>query len=339
MNFNDLKDNVFIYNEDCLHSAHRFADESIDLGVFDPPFGIHESTFGKHYKRNSKHVLHGYCEAPQDYGQWTLAWMREAVRVLKPNGSMYVFSGHSNLRHVLNAADGLGLVERNHIIWKYNFGVFTRNKYVTSHYHILYYTKPKAKPTFNTYCRFGSQDIAQDGGKKLYDDLEDVFTINREYASGKTKNQNKLPTEIIDKLLLYSSNPGDTICDFFMGNFTTAYSALSLGRKVCGYEKNSTAYEYHIPIITRIDFGYQLAQLPIVVNAVPINARKPITIEDIDNICIEYAQMKANKWAVKDIYGSLQMKYGRGRFSIKNILDKYLPSKGVHHELQTSNLP
>ena len=323
MNYNE---NINIYNGDCLNPIHKLDSESVDLGIFDPPFGIHESTFDKHYKRNSKHVLNGYCEAPQDYGQWTETWMQEAVRVLKPNGSMYVFSGHSNLRHILNAASKLGLVERNHIIWKYNFGVFTRKKFVTSHYHVLYYTKARAKSTFNTYCRFSSQAIAKDGGKMLYDDLEDVFVINREYARGKTKNQNKLPTEIVDKLLLYSSNLGDLVCDFFMGNFTTAYSALNLGRKVCGYEKNTTAYNYHMPKVHSIDFGQQLAKLPVVVNTVPPNARKPLTTDDIRGICTSYTHMKTSSWAVKDIYHALQVKYGRGKFSIKNVIDTYLLS-------------
>src|ERR1035437_1311079 len=187
---------VRIYNSDCIDPDKRIADESVMLGIYDPPFGIGESGFNKHYKRDSSNVIKGYQEAPEDYRRWTLEWMTEAKRVLHPNGSMYVITGHTNLIHILNAADGLGLVLINHIIWKYNFGVNTKKKFVTSHYHILYYSKDKkARPTFNTYCRFGSQERLNppEKGSKLFRDLEDVFVINKDYAPSTKKNQNKLP--------------------------------------------------------------------------------------------------------------------------------------------------
>ena len=111
-----------IYNEDCL--SGKIKENTVDLMICDPPFGIQEKSFDKHYKRNSSNVLEGYIEAPKDYDQWTLRWMTEAKRVLKENGSFYVIIGHSNLRSVLNAAHELNLNEINHIIWKFNFASF-----------------------------------------------------------------------------------------------------------------------------------------------------------------------------------------------------------------------
>jgi site-specific DNA-methyltransferase (adenine-specific) len=170
---------IQIYNANCIDPNKRIADESVDLGIFDPPFGIGEAAFDKHYNREDGLVIGGYQEAPKDYDVFTLKWMTEAVRVLKPNGSMYIIIGHSSLRHVLNAAYELGLAEVNHIIWKYNFGVATKKKFVTSHYHILYLANPEGGRTFNTNCRFGSQERDKYGGSLLYDDLEDVFVINK----------------------------------------------------------------------------------------------------------------------------------------------------------------
>jgi DNA modification methylase len=109
---------IRIYSEDCIDKEKKIKDGSVDLGIFDPPFGIGETGFNKHYKRDSSNVIQGYKEAPDDYEQWTHLWLAEAKRVLKENGSMYVIMGHSKLRHVLNAAHNLGLHEINHIIWK-----------------------------------------------------------------------------------------------------------------------------------------------------------------------------------------------------------------------------
>lgn len=312
-----------IYNEDCLESINKIEDNSVDLGIFDPPFGLKETQFEKHYKRDSSQIIEGYQEAPSNYEAWTYLWLAEAKRVLKPEGTMYVFMGNSNLRYLLNAAYKLGLNEINHIIWKYNFGVFTRRKYVTSHYHILYYSKnKKIKKIFNTNCRFGSHEKKDNGGSKLYQDLEDVFVINKEYSPQKKKNQNKLPEELINKLILYSSNENDMIGDFFLGNFTTAYCALSLGRNVCGYEINKNVYDYHINKLLDVNFGEGLINLKKVENIIPKNQGKKITIEDLNNINNDYYKLLNDGQKKKDISLFLQDKYKRGRFSIKNIIDK-----------------
>src|SRR4030042_4219660 len=279
-----------IYPENCIDKEQKIESEAVDLGIFDPPFGINESGFDKHYKRNNENVIDGYEEAPANYGEWTIDWLSEAVRVLRPNGSMYIVIGHSNLRHVLNAAHELGLNLINHIIWKYNFGVYTKRKYVTAHYHVLYYGKSK-NVTFNQNCRFGSQERTVEEGSFLYHDLEDVFVINKDYFPGEIKNQNKLPEELIRKLILYSSNPDDMVCDFFMGNFTTAYMALRLGRNVCGYEINKESYNYHIDKLKEIEFGSELRDLKKVDNVVPLNQGKKITIDEIKAICNDYIRM------------------------------------------------
>ena len=316
---------IRIFSEDCIDKEKKIQDRSVDLGVYDPPFGIGETGFDKHYKRDFTNVIQGYKEAPDDYEQWTHLWLAEAKRVLKDDGSMYVFMGHSKLRHLLNAAHNLGLHEINHLIWKYNFGVNTKIKFVTSHYHILHYSKSKkTKPTFNLNCRYGSQEKDENGGSLLYQDIEDVFVINKDYAPGQKKNQNKLPEELIQKIILYSSNENDVICDFFMGNFTTAYVALKLGRSICGYEMNKKSFEYHIDKIKGIEHGCRLKDLKVVNNVVPANQGKRISVDDIRSMCEDYVKMEMEKIKKREISSRLQEKYGRGRFAIKNILDKYL---------------
>jgi site-specific DNA-methyltransferase (adenine-specific) len=317
-----------LFNDDCVSGSQRIVAGSVNLMICDPPFGINESEFNKHYKRDSDNVIDGYQEAPKDkgYDQWTLEWMTKAKELLSDNGSFYIISGHTNLRHILNAAAELGLDLVNHIIWKFNFGVNTKNKFVTSHYHILYYRKAaNTTVVFNTHCRFGSQEKSAKGGSLLYQDMEDVFVINKDYSPNEAKNQNKLPEELIKKLILYSSNEGDLICDFFMGNFTTAYAALKMGRKVCGFELNKSTYDYHIAKLCNVVFGEDLANMKKVENINPSNQGKPVSEEEAFAICKDYEDMvEQQKMKKKDASVALQDKYGRGRFSIKNILDKYL---------------
>ena len=122
------------------------------------------------------------------------------------------------LRHCRTPLPGILVVARNSelttlnlCIWKSNFGVNTTKKFVISHYHILRSAKKHANPTFNTYCRFGPQERLTNGRPLLYQDLEDVFVINKTYLPGRKKNLNKLPEKLLEKIILYSSNPHDTV--------------------------------------------------------------------------------------------------------------------------------
>lgn len=242
-----------IWNEDCIEfTSKRFLPESVDLVICDPPFGISEKGFDKHYNRKPEHVIDGYIEAPRDYAYFTDKWLEQAASILKINGSMYVVSGWTNLVDVLNAAKKHKLHLVNLISWKYSFGVYTKRKYVSSHYEILFLVKDKKKYKFNTNCRFQGNEKNEKGGKKLYKDLEDVWLINKEYRPGIKKNVNKLPDELVKKMIQYSSNEGDLVCDFFLGNFTTAIMAKKLGRIPCGFELNPQSYELGINNLSKI---------------------------------------------------------------------------------------
>jgi len=235
-----------IYNEDCISGMPKhFEDKSVSLIVSDPPFGISETGFHKHYNRNEDKIIGGYTEAPQDYYNFTKDWMAQCQRILKDNGSMYVFSGWNNLYDVLKVANDLDLTTINHIIWHYNFGVYTRKKFVSSHYHILYFKKhPKAKPTFNTNCRF--EDTRIENKSPLYKDLQDVWTINKEFRPKMARNKNKLPEKLVAKMIQYSSNKDDIVFDPFLGNGTTAVVAKKLERIPAGFEINKEAFQLFV---------------------------------------------------------------------------------------------
>lgn len=235
-----------LYNEDCIIGAKSVADGSVDCMICDPPFGIKESKFENMYNRVKINLISGYIEAPDDYFDFTAKWMREAYRVLKPRGTLYVVSGWTNLGDVLQAAKVAGFKLLNQIIWKYNFGVHTKRKFVSSHYVILRLGKCD-NPEFYRECRFKADERDGKGGSLLYRDLEDVWTIPREYRRGERKNVNKLPDELVRKMIQYATKEGDTVCDFFMGNFTTAYVAHELNRNVIGFELNKNSFDYHVP--------------------------------------------------------------------------------------------
>lgn len=224
-----------VYLMDCREGMKQMPDGCVDLIVTDPPFAIDFRAKRANYNRTAERVLEGYNEIPaEQYYGFTLEWMREAHRVLKDSGSMYVFSGWNGLRDILNALHETGFITVNHIIWKYQFGVYTKRRFVTSHYHCLYVCKNERLRRFYPDCRFPHTRTEE--GNPRYRDMEDVWSIPREYWNGDVKTPTKLPRELVRKILQYSSVEGDLVLDPFLGSGQVAVVAREMGRRFIGFE-------------------------------------------------------------------------------------------------------
>ena len=225
--------------EDCIVGMKKLPASSIDMIVADPPFGIDFTGRSSVYNRDETLVIEGYEEATGSYPRFTQDWIQELPRLMKPDCSAYIFSGWTNLDAILNAASQAGLHLLNHIIWHYPFGVFTKRRFVTSHYHILLLVKDAKKYFFN----------------KIENYPEDVWPIKRMYRSGKTKNSTKLPFEVVARCIDFSSRPGDIILDPFMGNGTTAVAAKANLRHFIGFEVNSKMRKHILAEIAGVELG------------------------------------------------------------------------------------
>ena len=234
-----------IYNQDCIDGMKDIPDNKIDLVITDPPFAINFKPKKANYNRIASRVLPGYNEIEsKDYYNFTYNWMSQINRILKKSGSMYVFSGWNNLKDILTALDENGFITINHIIWKYQFGVVTSKKFVTSHYHCLYVCKNNNERKFFPYSRFDKNAKTSDGKSLHYNDKEDVWNIKREYWTGDEKTPTKLPAEIIKKILEYSSEEKDVIFDPFLGSGQVAVVSKMLKRKYLGFEIVKEYYNF-----------------------------------------------------------------------------------------------
>ncbi len=292
---------------------------SVDLIVTDPPYGIQGDRLHRHYNRNERFVVDGYIEVERDtYNAFSKAWIAQAARVLRPGGQLYLVSGYTNLYDVLDALRTSGLVEINHLIWKYNFGVYTSTKFVSSHYHILYYAKPGGKRTFNLQSRFALDHASDRGGSQNYRDREDVWTINREYKPGRQKNKNELPLELLKKMIAYSSNPGDLVVDFFMGGGSTGVAAIGMGRRFAGFEKSAAAFKAACAAIRKVKPG-SLLEAPPRAHVVK-NRGRSWSAEEAKHLCVRYAALRAGGASKQDIVQALSAEFERGAWAIRKRL-------------------
>lgn len=308
------------------HFIDTLEPASVQCVICDPPFGLGEDSFDKHYARDKAHIVEGYETAPQDndaYANWCKEWIHKLPRILKADGTVYIVCAWNHLCDIelaIRSAPAPGLRTVNHIIWKYNFGVYTQKKFVTSHYHILRCAVGKATPKFNSRAFFSETEKTADAHNAQYTDMEDVWTIPKEYAQGETKNINKLPDALVRKMILYSTDKGDIVADFFMGNFTTAYVGRRLGRSVVGCELNKTAFDEHAPKVAAVEYGSEACEPK--TSTKPANAGKRLTEDEVKKILARYDVLKATR-TKKESMAMLETEFGRGHFSLVNILKKH----------------
>jgi site-specific DNA-methyltransferase (adenine-specific) len=324
MNHSTLHGSTF-FNGDAVRGALDYIPNgSVDLIITDPPYGIDGHLLHRHYNRHEEYVIGDYVEVKKTaYAAFSKRWIRQAERVLRPGGSIYIVSGYTNLVDILNALKTTSLREVNHIIWKYRFGVFTKNKYISSHYHILFYEKPGGKRTFNAESRYGFGERTLQGLSLNNTDREDVWIINREYKPRRKKNKNELPLSLLQKMILYSSNEGDLVLDFFLGGFSTARAAIGLNRRATGFEIAAPLFAAKVAELAAIEPGDLLPTLRRPALGSPVNRGKRWTEVDRALLEEEYARLIVRGIPRYRVIAELGTRLGRGRFAIERALKNH----------------
>lgn len=333
-------DDAAFYHGDCVEQAREhIPDASVDLIITDPPYGIGGDVLHQHYNRDESFVVDGYVEVPTaEYGKFSALWIAEADRVLRPGGSIYVVSGYTNLYDVLHGLKQTNLQEINHIVWKYNFGVYTSRKYVSSHYHILYYGKPGDRRTFNLESRYGKAESGGKSGSPNYRDREDVWIINREYKPGQRKNKNELPAALLLKMLQYSSNEGDLVLDFFMGGGSTGRIARGLNRRFIGLELSDLAFEHASESVRAMKPGSLLGSLKKPELSAPReNEGAPWRDDDYAKLLSMYRDLRKRGMQKNATVAKLCDTFGRGYWSIEKALKRLGETDAQTREIDLSS--
>lgn len=216
--------------------------ESVDMIFADPPYNISKAEWDT-------------FESQEQYVRWSLEWIREAARVLKPTGTLYV-CGFSEILADLRLPAARHFKGCRWLIWHYKNKANLGSDWGRSHESILHFRKGR-QLTFNIddvridygnhtlkYPEHPQAETSQYGkgnngndrlwrphprGAKPRDVIEIPTTCNGMHE--KTPHPTQKPEELLRKLVLASSNVGDLIADPFLGSGTTAVVAEQLGRK------------------------------------------------------------------------------------------------------------
>lgn len=119
-----------IFLEDVTSFLKKLPDQSADLIIADPPYGIKKS-FGVKEK----------WQSVQEWVAWCDSWLNECERIMKPGSSILVYGIHHYLCYNQVSLYKLGLSYRRQIIWHYENGFCGNRKLRATYEPLLWFTK------------------------------------------------------------------------------------------------------------------------------------------------------------------------------------------------------
>ena len=249
--------------------------ESVDLAYLDPPFAT-----GKE-QRVGKVAFSDSWISLEDYIAWLGKRLREAKRVLKSTGSIYVHCGWQASHYIRIKMDEIfgynNLISE--IVWNYGTpsgGRASGQKPVNVHDTIFAYAMDYGRHTYHRqFLPYGEKYISwfrntdehgrayrtrSRGGRIVRDYLDEMpgiplsnvwSDIPQLYAHGWFPRANdervgyptQKPLALLERIVRLSSNKGDTVLDPFCGSGTTAVAAGQLGRSWIAVDDSRDAIE------------------------------------------------------------------------------------------------
>lgn len=237
---------------DCLELMKQMPDNCVDLVIADPPYNLSKGNSWKWDRSVSLPGMGGKWEKAneswddQDFSQYfsfTLSWMSEVKRILKPEGSAWIFGSYHNSGVVNVACQLEGIEIINEVIWykRNSFPNLSGRRLTASHETIIWCHsggEKKRKYKFNyDESRYG--DYAYDKLKVPDKQMRTVWDIpnnkeRREIEHGKHPTQK--PLRVIKRIIQLTSDKDDIVFTPFSGSGTECLAAKELGRHYIGFE-------------------------------------------------------------------------------------------------------
>ena len=228
---------------DCLDELRRIPDRSVDLVFADPPYNLQLST---ELLRPNNTRVDGVDDAWdkfgsfEEYDRFTRAWLAECRRVLKPDGALWLIGSYHNVFRLGVALQDLGFWILNDVVWrKVNpMPNFRGRRFTNAHETLIWAARDqKSRYTFNYESLKSSNDDLQMRSDWLFPICSGPERLKDD--GGRKAHPTQKPEALLHRVLLATTNPGDTVLDPFFGTGTTGAVAQRLGRRWIGIERDT----------------------------------------------------------------------------------------------------
>lgn len=243
-----------------LLSALEFLPEAfIDLLIVDPPYNLNKQFGTNKFSKTSSAV----------YEEWFESWLKDIVRCLKNDASIYVCCDWQSSKAVQNVLEKYFIV-RNRITWEREKGRGANMNWKNCSEDIWFCTvsknyffnveavklKKKVIAPYRDETRVPKDWEETDSGNhrlthpsNLWTDISIPFWSMPENTDHPTQK----PEKLIAKLILASSHPGGFVFDPFFGSGTTCVTAKKLGRTYSGVEQEIEYCEMAVKRLMRAE--------------------------------------------------------------------------------------
>ena len=233
-----------ILSGDCIEAMQSLPSECVDLIFADPPYNL-QLRGDLHRPDNSK------VDAVDDawdqfssfkaYDEFTAAWLKEARRLLKPDGAIWVIGSYHNIFRVGAALQDAGFWILNDVVWRKSNPMpnFRGKRLTNAHETMIWAGKDEnSKYTFN----YEALKTLNEGIQMRSDWVLPICTGHERLkdAAGEKAHPTQKPQSLLHRVLVGSTNPGDVVLDPFFGTGTTGAVAKMLGRDYIGIEREDS---------------------------------------------------------------------------------------------------
>jgi adenine-specific DNA-methyltransferase len=229
-----------IFNGSCQDLLQEIPDASVQLVVTSPPYNI-----GKSYEKVIS--LETYVAQQEEI-------IRECVRVLNKTGSICWEVGNYIGEDEIVPLDIVlfpifakyGLKLRNRIVWHFEHGLHCRKRFSGRYETILWLTKsndyvfnldavrvPQKYPNKRYYKGPKTGELSCNPLGKNPGDIWSIPNVKHNHVE-KTIHPCQFPVELVERLILALTNPGDLVLDPFLGVGSTAVAAIKNRRRAAG---------------------------------------------------------------------------------------------------------
>lgn len=225
-----------ILQGDCMKRLAEIEDNSVDAVFADPPYFLSNGGISVH---SGKQVCVDKGDwdkggTPEYIYEFNRQWLALCRTKLRDDGTIWISGTHHNIHVVMRCLQELGYKVLNTITWQktdpppnlscryFNFSTEL----------IIWARKFEKKPH-----KFNYETMKLlNGGQQMTDVWRIPAVSLWEKQQGKHPTQK--PLRLLYRIILASTNEGDTVMDPFSGSGTTGIAANLLGRKYIGIEQD-----------------------------------------------------------------------------------------------------
>lgn len=254
--------NYRIIQGDCLthlSDLRLFQPASVDLTFLDPPFNQNKEY--NHYNDNLP---------DEEYWQMMQTVCKETYKITSKGGVIYFMQREKNTEPLLRCLREAGWTFQNLIIWKKKTSAVPCSNKFGKHYQVIalatksettrVFNRLRIKPLLPANYRYEHEN-----GVYVTDVWDDIRELTSGYFAGDEAIRNRnggrfhkqqSPMALLLRIILSSTNIGDTVLDPFAGTGTTLVVAEQLGRKSIGIEidpENVKCIENRLKHISKAD--------------------------------------------------------------------------------------